>query len=282
LIARPFFLGFSLLIFTTCSAFMASPARAREIHASDFNIGGMQTSLTRVRGTDRNAELGAFGIGVNRVGFGYEKPFSVRVVNVGSLALGANGLQGGIDSAVAGGLRLPAGRTHGPVIRAGLQVALFGNKYLWDSMVEAPQFHLGYQWLIPYFDLADSRKSTRPPALFDVAMKGGWILFGRHHTGDAGRREIAGSPELGYIASVHTSWIALRASYTHIFAGGGAADIDQVDAAFCALTSHFFICENLRYEQGEVRTLDGLFKRSEVSILSLTIGFNKKKGRLDD
>jgi hypothetical protein len=260
-------------------------AEAKEFNASDFNTGGLQTTLTRVRGSDRNGELGAFGFAANRVGFGYEKGIAIRVVNVGSLAVGSKGLQGGINSALAGGYRFSFEKNHGPVVRGGVEIALFGNKWLWDSMIEIPQFHLGYQWLVPYFDLADSRQRPRdaePPKLIDVAAKGGYILIGRHHTGDAARRDTSGAPEFGGIASIHLGWLGIRASYTKIFPRHGGSDVDQFDASLCGLTSRFFICQTIRYEVGEVRTLDGVLRDSQVSILGLTIGFLKKKGRLDD
>lgn len=257
-------------------------AEAKEVNASDFNTGGLQTTLMRVRGSDRAGELGAFGIGANRVGFGYEKGVAVRVVNVGSLAVGSKGLQGGIDSALAGGYRFSFDKNHGPVVRGGLHIALFGNKWLWDSMIELPQVHLGYQWLVPYFDLADSRRAEDAPKLVDVAMKGGYILIGRHHTGDAARRDTSGALELGGIASLHLGWLGIRASYTRIFPRHGGSELDQLDASLCGVTSRFFLCQTIRYEVGGVRTLDGVLRDSQVSMLGLTIGFTKKKGRLDD
>jgi len=59
------------------------------------------------------------------------------------------GIQGGFGNAVAGGVRAPFGRNHGLVVRAGGEGSFFGNKYLWDSLLELPQLQLGYQWLVP-------------------------------------------------------------------------------------------------------------------------------------
>ena len=189
----------------TCVATLAvglslgAPAAAGDPPATDITVVGVRGGVTRVRGGDRSGEVSALGISVTHVGFGLEGLFSVRAVNTGSLAAGANGIEGGLGQAVAGGLRAPFGKNHGLVTRLGLEFGFFGNKYLWDSAIELPQLQLGYQWLVPR-------------SVIDVAMKGGYVIVGRHNTGDAGSRDLDGSLELGAIGALHVGAVDLRAS----------------------------------------------------------------------
>jgi hypothetical protein len=249
-------------------------AEAKEIHASDFDAGGAQTSFVRVRGSDRDGDVGALGFSTSRVGFGYEKGIAVRVVNTGSLAFGAKGIQGGIDSAAAGGYRFGIGRAHGIVVRGGYEAGFFGNKYLWDSMLELPQVQLGYQWLglVP-----DSQ-------VVDVAMKGGYVLFGRFDPGAEATRRLDGAPEVGAIASLHLGAFDLRAIYTRTYARHAGGPIDQLEGALCGRALRLIVCETVRYEVGDVRLpgLEGELRTSRVSFLGLRIGLAKKKSQFDD
>jgi hypothetical protein len=248
-------------------------ASAREVQASDVEMIGLQTSFTRVRGSDRDAEIGALGLSMSRVGFGFEKGFGVRVVNTGSLALGDKGLQGGLGTALAGGFRLPVHKTHGVVLRGGYDASFFGNKYVWSSMIELPQMQLGYQWLTPSKDASGS--------MVDVVAKGGYLWLGRHNTGDAGVRKLDASWELGGAGSLHMGPVNMRVTYTHIVLGERNAPVDQVEAAICGQTKRVFVCETLRYEVGDVRVPGGTLAPSRVSFLGLTVGLMKQRGRLD-
>src|SRR5215203_2790697 len=128
----------ALALVTAAWALLSRPAEAREIEATDVAISGLHASLTQARGGDKNADLAAFGISNTHVGFGYEKPGTIRVVNTFLLAGGAKGIEGGFGNAVAGGVRAPFGKNHGLVVRAGFEGSFFGNKYLWDSLLELP------------------------------------------------------------------------------------------------------------------------------------------------
>jgi hypothetical protein len=254
------------------SAARSGAAAGKEIYASDFNVGGPQTSFARVRGADRavDANVVALGFASNRVGFGIEKGFGVRVVNSGSFALGAKGIQGGFDSALAGGYRIPIARTHGVMARVGAEGGIFGNKYLWDSMLEVPQLHLGYQWLVP------------DGSVVDVAMKGGYVLFGRHNVGDAGSQSLDGSPEVGGIGTLHLGPVDLRATYTRFFPRHGAEAVDELESVLCGRTRWLVICETVRYEVGDVRVGPrGDLRSSQVSFIGITLAVPKRKTRLD-
>jgi hypothetical protein len=225
---------------------------------TDVQRTGLETSFTRVRGSDRNGQLAYFGFAMSRTGFGYERGFSVRIANAASLALGFHGFQGGATNAVAVGLRAPVAKDHGPVVRAGGELAVFGNKYLWDSLVEIPQAHVGYQWM-------------HGPNVVDVALKGGYVLVGRHNSGDTGSRRLDGAPEMGAIATLHLPHVDLRAKYSYIFPHRAGDDVQWFEAALCGTTRSLVLCTTSRYERGDV-FVRGELRASEVAVLGLTIG----------
>jgi len=253
--ARTFVVALASLVVSLIPA----PARAVDPPATDITVTGLRGGLTRVRGGDRHGDVTAFGLSVTHVGFGLEGLFSVRAVNTGSLAGGANGIEGGIGQAVAGGVRLPVGATHGVVVRGGLEFGFFGNKYLWDSSIELPQLQLGYQWLVPR-------------SVVDVAVKGGYVLVGRHNTGDAGTRDLDGSFEWGGIGALHIGSIDLRASYTSVQVNDGGSPVDLFEAAICGHAKPLVLCTDIRYELGDVRLLDGRFSDTVASYVGLTAG----------
>lgn len=240
---------------------VSTPAMATDPPATDVTVAGLRAGLTKVRGGDRNGEVGTVGVSFTHVGFGLEGPVSVRVINTAALAGGAAGIEGGMAQAFAGGVRAPFGKTHGLVARGGLEFAFFGNKYLWDSMLEFPQVQLGYQWLVPR-------------SVVDVAMKGGYVLLGRHNTGDAASQELDGSFEWGAIGALHIGAFDVRASHTRVLVRGGGAPFDLVEAAFCGHASPvpIVLCTDVRYELGDVRLLDQSLRAAVVSYVGLTVG----------
>jgi hypothetical protein len=249
---------------------LSAPAAAGDPPATDITVAGLRAGLTRVRGGDRPGDVRALGLSVTHVGFGLEGPFSVRAVNTGSLAGGDNGIEGGIGQAVAGGLRAPLGKNHGLVVRGGLEFGFFGNKYLWDSIVELPQLQLGYQWLVPR-------------SVIDVAMKGGYVIVGRHNTGDAGSRDLDGSFEVGAIGALHIGPVDLRASYTSVRVRDGGSPVDLLEAAFCGHIPPAVLCTDVRYELGDVRLPGGSLSDTVASYVGLTGGIvlfaNERKKR---
>lgn len=254
---RPLARGLSVAALTLT---VASSASARDVEATDVAISGLHGSLTQARGGDKNGDLAAFGFSNSHVGFGYEKPGTIRVVNTSLLAIGAKGIEGGLSNAVAGGVRLPFGRSHGVVLRGGAEGGFFGNKYLWDSLLELPQLQLGYQWLVPR-------------SVIDVAMKGGYVLLGRHNTGDGATRDLGASFEWGAMGNLHLGAFDLRTSYTRFNPRYGGSAVDELEGAFCGIAKTFVLCTDYRYERGDVRKPDGMLRDARISYLGMTIGF---------
>lgn len=248
----------------------SSRAIAKEVDATDVTATGVHGGLTEVRGGDRDAQNGAFGLAMTHVGFGYERPATIRAVNTLSLAGGAHGIEGGFGNAVAGGVRAPFGRHHGLVVRGGGEGSFFGNKYLWNSLLELPQLQLGYQWLVP-------------ASVADLAMKGGYVLLGRHNTGDGAVRDLGGALEWGGIGNVHMGPVDLRASYARIYPRHGGSPVDLLEGVFCGNAEGIVLCTDVRYEQGDVRVPGAGLRDAKVSYVGMTVGFvvfeNKPKAR---
>lgn len=236
----------------------SATAREKERPATDVYLAGASATLTRGRGGDRDVEAGAVGLATSHIGFGYENPIAIRVTNQGSLSGGSNGVQGGLGTAVAGGVRLPVGKDHGVVLRGGIEGSFFGNRYLWDSLLEFPQLHVGYQWLVP-------------KSVFDVAMKGGYVLRGRHDTGDSTERDIDRSLEWGAIGTLQLASANVSVSYTRVLAGGGSP-IDLLEGAFCGIGYPFALCTNVRYELGDGQLADGSLRFVRVSLVGISVG----------
>lgn len=235
-------------------------AQTRQIEATDIGISGLHAALTQVRGGDKNADLAAFGFSNSHIGFGYEKPGTIRVVNTASLAFGAKYIEGGFGNAVAGGARLPFGRTHGLVVRGGFEGGFFGNRYLWDSVFELPQLQLGYQWLVP-------------GSVVDAALKGGYVMLGRHNTGDGATRNLGASFEWGAVANMHLGPFDLRTTYTRFNPRYGGTPVDELEGAFCGIAGTFVLCTDYRYERGDVRVPDGSLQDARISYVGLSVGF---------
>lgn len=252
--------------FVTFVAFVASsPGRtafakdAVTPPATDVYIAGVSTALTRARGGDRDLELTAVGLWTSHVGFGFERPISIRVINSASLAGGSHGVQGGLGTAVAGGPRLSLGKNHGLFARGGIDAFFFGNQYLWDSSIELPQAQAGYQWLVP-------------KAVVDVALKGGLILVGRHNTGDSGMRALDQSFEWGAIGSVHLGPMDINVSYTHLQGRGGGKPIELFEGALCGLARPFAVCTQLRYGVGDELFPDLSARFTRLTFAGMTVG----------
>lgn len=249
------------LVFVLVLVLVASPAGAADPPHTDVTVSGIHAGLMRVRGGDREGQIGTVGISTTHVGFGYERPFTIRVINTASIGFGGKSIQGGISNAVAGGVRAPVGKNHGVVLRGGIEGGIFGNKYLWNSHLELPQLQLGYQWLVPR-------------SVAELAAKGGYVLLGRHNTGDAGTRDTGGSFEVGGIAATHIGALDLRASYTRIFVRHGGSPVDLLEGNFCGHASPLVVCTDVRYELGDARLPDDSLRPTHITYVGITLGLS--------
>ena len=250
----------ALVVLGACGGcLLPATAFAKDAPATDISVGGVSASITQAHGGDRDAQAVAYGLASSHIGFGYESPFTVRALNTGWFGAGTHGIQGGISNAFSGGPRLNLGKDQGVFLRFGIEGAFFGNQYLWDSLLELPQLQLGWQWLVPH-------------QVIDFAAKGGYILWGRHNTGDSAMRELDASLEAGGQAALHLGPADLHAGYTHAFIRGGGRPIDMFDGNFCSIVKRLAICTSVRYEFGDEVVPSGELRFARVSFVGLTVG----------
>ena len=224
---------------------------------TDVTNGGLHGGLMTIRGGDRDANAEFFGLDSSHIGFGFEKPFTVRVINTGRLGFGAKGLDGGLGNELSGGLAW-----HGFLARLGLDGTFYGNKYLWDSRLEIPQIQVGWQHLVI-------------GTVADFAWKGGFILWGRHNTGDGDHLNLDQRFESGGVATVHLWPVDLRASYSHVFVKGENRDVDVLEGQFCGRPQVIQICTDLRYEYADTRRPEGI-EGVRIGYVGITIGIQQK------
>ncbi len=224
---------------------------------TDVTNGGLHAAVTTIRGGDRDANAEFFGFDSSHIGFGFERPVTVRVINTGRLGVGAKGLDGGLGNELSGGFAY-----HGFLARLGLDATVYGNKYLWDSRLEIPQIQAGWQHLVL-------------GSVVDFAWKGGLILWGRHNTGDGDHLDLDQLFEMGGVGTVHLWPVDLRANYTHVFVKGENRDVDQLEGQFCGRPNFIQICTDFRYEYSDTRRPTGI-EGVRIGYVGITIGLQQK------
>ena len=261
----------SVILFVLCAA---TPARATEdlfnpappMHQGEtagFSVGdsfGLQGSVTRTRGADRSFQVPSLTLGGARVGFGHEHGVAVRFMNAFALGGGVKGVEGAMSMAVSGGWRAPVAKDHGPIVRGGLDASFFGNAALSDLRLELPQAHLGWQ------TLGNGK-------LAEIVGKGGVILFGWRHAGDAAERPLNLSPEVGALGTVQMPLFDLYVDYTHVFVRHEGGPLDVVGMRLCGKARPVLVCTNVRLETGDVSVRGGPPVNAESTFFGLLLGF---------
>ena len=220
---------------------------------------GLQGSVTRTRGSDRDFQVPSLTLAGARVGYGSERGFGVRVMNTFTLGGGVKGVEGGTTMSLSGGWRAPVAKEHGPILRGGIDGAFFGNKALSDLRLEAPQGHLGWQYL------AHGK-------LAELVGKGGLVLVGWHHTGDAAERRVNLSPEVGALGSVIVPFFEMYVDYTHIFVRREGGPLDIVGMLLCGKAKPIVACTNVRVENGDVHLPSGLLANAQATYFGFLLG----------
>jgi len=249
-----------LVALTASAAARAEPVAPAVRDTADSNLSGGRTALTVVRGGDVDGRMGSLSWAGAHAGWGYEDAATVRHVTWFALGGGPRGIEGGIGAAMSGGLRLPAASPHSAFVRAGIEGALFGNLLAYHSILELPQLHAGYQYLV---------RGT----LFEVAAKGGWLLLGRHDVGEDGRRVLDGSPEAGALAALVTRSVVMRGAFARVFVTDDARPVDLFEASACGIAVPVAVCADVRVERGDVYgPTSALLPGARSTFVGLTVG----------
>ena len=180
---------------------------------------------------------------------------------------GSGDFEASLGGALALGGRLPVGKSHGPVLRAGLEGYLLGNDLLYASMFELPQLQLGYQ-------------RARGRELFELGAKGGAVLTGRYNDPEReGRRVLGAAFEWGAYGSFHVTPARIDVSFTRVEARQTApgGPVDVIDGAACGIVSFVAVCLDARYQRGDVRLPGGGSDEVQTMYAGLTIGLASRR-----
>jgi hypothetical protein len=181
--------------------------------------------------------------GVGDMQFGL---LSTRYRDFAALGVGGSGLEGGIGTDFAMGIRPDLAAGQGPVLRAGLRAELFGNQDFYTSWLELPQLQLGYAWLLPKLRA-------------ELGGRAGEVLTGRFITPE-GRRKINLHPDVGAYATLQLSVLRLDLEWIWVDLADSFESLQRAGGRLCIVVRRWAACADAqrwtaaRLENGSVAT----------------------------
>jgi hypothetical protein len=226
---------------------------------------GIRGSMTRLDGVNASNASGLmlWAEGEEYVRRGIWSSRSLHKFGIGG---GSGGFEGTLFGNFAGGVRIPVGKHHGPVLRAGLVGYLRGNDAFYDSLLEVPQLQLGYQYL---------RRST----VIELGATSGAVLVGRSRIGEATRRVLGAGIEIGAYGAVQLPWGRLGINLTRLPTDDAlSAPVDVAEGTLCARVAPLALCADARATFTEAVVAPGA-PASEVRSLyaGLSVGFTRER-----
>jgi hypothetical protein len=228
---------------------------------------GVTASVTATTG-DRDDHLGALSLTTRRVGYSYDRGIVVRVFNSadigGTVHDGVFAFHGGTHLELSGGYRFHLSDTSGPFMRAGLDALIGGDPLVYQSLLELPQVHVGYQYL------AGSN-------LFEVAGRSGFSILGRSNTGyPLVSRHLDEVPDVGAMLTARVAPILLVAEWAHFLARDNgwrpdAPPVDWVTVSLCGIVKRLAVCTEARVVEEDVYVSRELLA-SHATQVGLTLG----------
>ena len=228
---------------------------------------GVAATVTAARGGDADDRVGSVSLSTRRLGYANDRGLLVRVVNTGELGGNDRGVHGGLSFEVAGGYRFPVAETHGPFIRGGALGRVDGDALVYQSLLEVPQAHAGYQY-------------QKRDLLLEIAGRAGFGELGRSNTGYHATRHVDESLDLGAIVTVRAPHVLLLGEWSHLLPAVGLnsakGPIDWLDAGLCATWKRLAMCTDFRLVAGDVNRVTGGPTSSSVTQLGITLGMAGK------
>lgn len=227
-------------------------------------VTGLRGATTSVRGTTAGSGVGLMfsteGEELVRRGV-----FSSRGFHRLAIGGGGAGLEGALLGGIAGGIRIPFGERHGPVVRAGAHGFLLGNDAFYSSLLELPRVEAGYQYM-------------RGTTVFELGATTGVVLTGRWRTGDADTRRLGRGFETGAYVVVQAPWIRLGASAMRVpTADALQSSVDVAEGTLCVIHAPFAVCADARAMRGAAFTAPGASSEVRALYAGLTIGFTRER-----
>lgn len=227
-----------------------------------FAASGLHTSITRVRGADRDDQ----GWGLTLWGDGESYHTTEEVTGRSSfhyaIGGGSSGFEGALETSAAMGARLRLGDDHGPLARVGFSGWLWGNGLLYQSLIEVPEFQIAYQWL-------------GSSSLIELGVRFGPVLVGRFNVGEGSSRRLGGSLEYGGYGSIHLNPVHLHGSVMRVDANntGTGGNVDIARVTLCGTPGPFSLCGDANLLRGDVAPgKGGLPSEATASYVGILVG----------
>jgi hypothetical protein len=180
---------------------------------------------------------------------------------------GKAGFEGTMLVGWAGGLRLPvsASGRHGPLLRIGAFGYMRGNSLFYGSLLELPQFQVGYQY-------------QHGKTVLELGATTGAALVGRSRTGDTERRVLGAGFELGGYAAVQLPWLRFGASTMRLPAHDAlSAPVYVAEGTLCGRAIGFAICSDMRVTSTDAVAAPGAPASEVRSVYAgLSLGFTRE------
>jgi hypothetical protein len=229
------------------------------VDAALSGVTGIAATVTAARGGDADDRLGSISLNTRRLGYAYDRGLVVRVSNAAEIGGNDRGVHGALSFEAAGGYRFHVSDNHGPFVRAGVDFRLSGDALVYQSQLEVPQLHAGYQY---------QRKDT----LVELTSRAGFVEDGRSNTGHDATRHLDLSPEVGAMMSVKTPHTLLMAEWAHLLVENHGGPVDWLDVGLCATVKRFATCTDVRLVAGDVNLPTGPSVSSSVTQIAVTVG----------
>jgi len=228
---------------------------------------GLMGLVTADRGgTGEATRFASVGASLRRLGVAYDRGLVVRVSNAMELAGSERGVEGQAVADVSGGYRFHVTDDSGPFVRGGIRGILGGDALLYQSMIELPQAHLGYQYL--------KSKTT----FIEAAARVGFSIFGRSDaSGEGGRRALDQVADVGAIATLRTGPVHLSADWSHFLTRDGGSAIDWLSVSLCGTAHKLALCTDARAMLGDQHIGNVEIASGRVTQVGLTLGFAGSK-----
>ncbi len=227
---------------------------------------GARLGLTHLRGVRASD---AISLTVSAEGEEYVRRgiWTARTLHRLAIGGGDAGFEGTLLGGWAAGVRIPispCGR-HGPVLRAGIFGYLRGNEVFYGSLLELPQFQVGYQY-------------QHGKTVVELGTTTGAVLVGRSRTGEARTRVLGAGFEMGGYAAVQLPWLRLGLSAARLPANDGLSNpVDVVEGTICGRALGFALCTDMRATVSDAAVVPGA-SASEVRSLyaGLSLGVTRE------
>ena len=248
------------------------PPSRRESWRRSFDVvheagaSGVRVSRVMLDGSDDDSSGSGWGaeFAGESESYGIVGLYTAREAGFGYIGGGAAGFEGGVGLDLAWGVRIPAGRYHGPFFRAGVRGWLLGNDALYSSFLELPQMQLGYQLLTS-------------SSVLELGWRAGPVLAGRYNTGQQAYRKLGKSFEVGGYAALHARPVHFDFGLTRVLENEHEGPLNMLEGKLCGDASMVRFCTDGRYYQGRERLGGGwapLGHETQAFYGGLTIGLS--------